>query len=328
MEKQHPLVGRKQSPEHVQKRKEAVARNRATWSEEKIANRKRRISENSKAGTPEVRKKNSDAHKGKVAWNKGRECPEWSGENHWNFGKPMPDYVKEAISKATVGRKHTDEEKAKVSAKLKGIPRSEEVKQKIRETSIAVWNTPEMKARSTGSNGATWKGLLERGLVPYDTYAAKLEGIDECRRWAEDERVLQVKCAYCGQWFSPDPHSVYNRVKSIYGQSSVGSEARLYCSQACKRNCPSYRKISIPRGYGEGTSREVQADLRKMVFERDAWKCQICETNGNLHCHHITGVVQNPIESADVDNCITLCMPHHKWVHTQQGCGYFELRCK
>ena len=40
------------------------------------------------------------------------------------------------------------------------------------------------------------------------------------------------------------------------------------------------------------------------------------------------GVVQNPIESADVDICVTLCKAHHKWVHTQAGCKYYDLRCK
>ncbi|MCK4260028.1 MAG: HNH endonuclease [Halanaerobiales bacterium] len=33
----------------------------------------------------ELRQKLSDAHKGQVAWNKGKECPQISGENHWNW---------------------------------------------------------------------------------------------------------------------------------------------------------------------------------------------------------------------------------------------------
>jgi len=46
-----------------------------------------------------------------------------------------------------------------------------------------------------------------------------------------------------------------------------------------------------------------------------------------IHCHHITGVKQNPIESADIDNCITLCKNCHKEVHQQDGCKYYELKC-
>jgi len=66
-----------------------------------------------------------------------------------------------------------------------------------------------------------------------------------------------------------------------------------------------------------------------MVFERDGWTCQRCgESYAELHCHHIIGVVQNPIESADVDNCITFCKVCHKEIHEQDGCKYHELRCK
>jgi hypothetical protein len=50
--------------------------------------------------------------------------------------------------------------------------------------------------------------------------------------------------------------------------------------------------------------------------------------DAQLHCHHIEGVEKNPIESADLDNTITLCKKCHKWAHTQEGCRYFELRCE
>jgi len=46
-----------------------------------------------------------------------------------------------------------------------------------------------------------------------------------------------------------------------------------------------------------------------------------------LHCHHIDPVSQNPIESADIDNCITLCKECHKEVHKKDDCKYHELRC-
>ena len=68
-----------------------------------------------------------------------------------------------------------------------------------------------------------------------------------------------------------------------------------------------------------------------MVLARDNYQCQICEKSldeAEFHCHHITGIKQNPIESADVDNCITLCKEHHKFVHSKKGCNYYNLRCK
>jgi hypothetical protein len=32
-------------------------------------------------------------------------------------------------------------------------------------------------------------------------------------------------------------------------------------------------------------------------------------------------------KSADMDNCITLCVKCHKETHRLPGCGYYELRC-
>lgn len=66
--------------------------------------------------------------------------------------------------------------------------------------------------------------------------------------------------------------------------------------------------------------------MRKIIFKRDDYKCQRCWSKDNLHCHHITGVEINPIERADIDNCITLCKDCHKEVHKQKGCKYHELQ--
>ena len=65
-----------------------------------------------------------------------------------------------------------------------------------------------------------------------------------------------------------------------------------------------------------------------MVFAIDNYTCQKCGSTKSLHCHHLTGLRQNPLESADLDNCITLCKKCHKWAHTQKGCTYLELQCQ
>ena len=141
-----------------------------------------------------------------------------------------------------------------------------------------------------------------------------------------DNRVLLVKCKYCNKWFSPTKSEVNNY---IYGGIS------LYCSNGCKKSCPTYRVRKHEKGFRQNTSREVQPELRKLVLERDNWTCQKCGANKDdditvtLHCHHIDPVKNNPIVSADMDNCVTLCKACHKEVHKQKGCRTSDLaKCK
>jgi len=63
--------GYKQLPEHIKKRVEAVAKTKMNWSQERYDQWKLRVSESNRAAEPEVRVKNSESHKGQMAWNKG-----------------------------------------------------------------------------------------------------------------------------------------------------------------------------------------------------------------------------------------------------------------
>ena len=63
--------GYKQLPEHIQKRIEAVVKTRENWPQEKYNQWKLRVSENNRAGDPDIRAKSSESHKGQKAWNKG-----------------------------------------------------------------------------------------------------------------------------------------------------------------------------------------------------------------------------------------------------------------
>jgi 5-methylcytosine-specific restriction endonuclease McrA len=65
-----------------------------------------------------------------------------------------------------------------------------------------------------------------------------------------------------------------------------------------------------------------------MVFERDNYICQRCGSEIKLHCHHIDPVSRNPVESADLDNCVTLCEGCHELMHTSTGCKKYKLRCE
>lgn len=141
---------------------------------------------------------------------------------------------------------------------------------------------------------------------------------------------IECKCTYCGDWFEPNQQELRSRLKAIYGD--LKGECRLYCSNNCKINCPSYNQKLYFKNQTTATSREVQPELRQMVFERDNYTCQKCNIHRDnlevgIHCHHREGILWDPIESADMDMCITLCEDCHKEAHKIDGCGYNDLKC-
>jgi 5-methylcytosine-specific restriction endonuclease McrA len=203
-----------------------------------------------------------------------------------------------------------------------GKKHSKETIEKVKRAAKERYKNPE--------NHPNWKGGIRKGgWVSYEAKAPQILFCEKVKRDTENEEILNVTCAYCGKWFRPTGSQVAGRIFSLKYNKG---ENRFYCSTHCKRNCPIYNQIKYPKGYynpfQDNTSREVQPELRQMVFKRDGWTCQKCEQyGGSLHCHHIDPVSQNPIESADIDNCITLCRSCHKGVHKQRGCRSTDLRC-
>jgi len=165
------------------------------------------------------------------------------------------------------------------------------------------------------------KSYKKLNISTYDTFQPQLDpyGI-KCRRNEDDENILEVKCMYCDRWYKPSYTSVQRKINAINGK--ITGERNLYCSDECKKTCPTYRQILYPKDYKINTSREVQPELRKLVLKRDNYTCQKCGvTNTELHCHHYEGVEVNPVESADIDQCITLCKECHNNIHKKDKCG-------
>jgi hypothetical protein len=176
-------------------------------------------------------------------------------------------------------------------------------------------------------NIAIQSKLSGKKRVLFDTFAPQLT-IEELPRRDKDGFLL-VLCTYCGRYFYPTRNAVGNRIKIINGKGS--GSLRLYCSDGCKSSCSIFGKEKWPKGFKRVSSREVVSELRQMALERDEYECQRCgkridETS--LHVHHINGATQNKMISNDLWNVITLCKECHKWVHTQEGCGYNDLKCK
>jgi len=172
-------------------------------------------------------------------------------------------------------------------------------------------------------HGAGCSKCRQSTFIPakYNIYQPQLEpyGI-KCRRDKEDQNILEVKCMYCDRWYKPSRQLVQHKIGTINGKES--GEQNLYCSDECKKACPTYKQVKYPKDYKINTSREVQPELRKLVLKRDNYTCQKCNTtNTELHCHHYEGIEANPVESADIDQCITLCKRCHNDVHKKDKCG-------
>jgi len=218
---------------------------------------------------------------------RGRNCPLCAIDEIRGYKNPF------------YGKKHTAESRERISKNRKG----------------------------KGCGRVTYsKGLYHINNIPrFDLFYKQLSpfGI-ECKRNEEDSNILEVKCYYCGKWFIPKLYMVRTKVSVIKGLRCRG-EQNLYCSDWCKYSCSTYGQKLYPKDFKPATSREVQPQLRKLVLERDNWICQKCGSTEELHCHHIDPVKENPIESADIDNCITYCKKCHKKAHQQSGCGYYDL---
>ena len=201
-----------------------------------------------------------------------------------------------------------------------------ETRSKIREARRGWKYSPAYKTSkslaSTGNKNPNWKGgVVAQQLPLFDTYAYQLIPYEECRRSQRYPSILEVRCLYCGKWFVPTMGQASRRVQHINKDTN-----KFYCSPGCKDECPSYRRKFYYKGRENIASRELQPELRRLVFKRDNYTCQRCGSKDHLHCHHIEPVISNPIESADVDQGITFCKTCHEWIHKYiPGCNYYQL---
>ena len=268
----------------------------------------------------------------------------WCCSSHWLKCEGQKNKVS-GKNNPFYGKKHK-EETNKINSEYhkgkstwnKGIPRTEEEKEKISITTKEAMKNPDiqelLKARSAllKEQHPNWNGgYYNKGIPLYNTYASRINYAENCRRNTEDRNILEVKCAYCGIWFIPTVTEVYERIRALEGRNY--GEQRIYCSYKCKIECPIYHQIIYPKDSKPETSREVQPELRQMRFELDKYTCQKCgkhkdELEVGLHCHHIEGIKWEPLESADIDKCITVCKTCHLEIHKKEGCGYHDMQCK
>ena len=224
------------------------------------------------------------------------------GKNNPNYGKTHTVEARKKMSVANIGKHFTIETRKKIS------------RGRINRVGVL---SPNYKG-----------GVTKTGLITYDACKDRLGFYEEIRKQKGTE-ILEVRCTYCGRWYTPKWFEVRNRLKAINNLNQ--GEMRFYCSENCKQACPTYCQKMYPKGFKHTSSREVSTYLRQMVLERDNWTCQICGKTileAQLHVHHMDPVGQNPMFQNDADSCITLCKGCHAMVHSRIGCRYVDLQCK
>jgi 5-methylcytosine-specific restriction endonuclease McrA len=306
---------------------------------------KKKISDSNKAEKNGMfGKKHSEETKQKISEaRKGKYC----GSKNPMYGKKHSEEALEKMSLIKKGKKHSEITKQKLSElnscennPMFGMVQSIETRFKIsianknkkRSVEYKMW----LSTHSNGANNPNWRGgIKERGVALFKTYASRINKYETCVE--NEDGYLEVQCTYCGKLFIPSLDSIRNRINAI--DSKNKGECRLYCSTSCKKECPIYRKSpeqlmkqdAIRAGLiqPDDYNREVQPELRKLVLARDNYTCQICGSTESLHCHHYVGVWQDQLESADMDNCVTLCRNCHIYkAHSQSGCSYYDMRRK
>jgi len=185
-------------------------------------------------------------------------------------------------------------------------------------------------AKFTKQNAPMWKGGVSYSNLPlFETYAGRLSKYTNEHLVYEDGlELMAVNCTFCGTIFVPSRRSIQSRLLAI--NSAIGGDSNFYCSDKCKKDCPTFGQVKYPKDFKVGTNyRYDQKAWAKLVKERDNYTCQICGAKEvAVLAHHIDPVSNNAIESADTDNGVTLCKTCHKKAHKLPGCSYRELRCK
>lgn len=134
---------------------------------------------------------------------------------------------------------------------------------------------------------------------------------DDCRKLAKNNRrnkydrefleSIKIKqCVICGNEFEVNSRSIRKK----------------YCSEQCRT------KAEYLFGNAKQYHENYKDDKRfggnkKVVLERDQYKCKLCGSNKRLNVHHIDCSGQTCEPNHELDNLITLCNSCHAMVHGQ-----------
>lgn len=251
-----------------------------------------------------------------LALNKGREISRSSlisrkkrsekmlGSKNRNYKRIFSKEERENMSKAQLGKKHSEESKLKMSLSKKGqIP----------------WNKGKRGVKTSNKGKLAWN----RGLkgVCYKT-----------KEMRERMREIALAKKY-GQWMNGKNLSEETKKKIGLGNSNPTMESRRRYSEAKKgSNNPRWisDRTKLQRYQDESKDRRSSTynNWRKEVWLRDNFKCKIAnpDCSGRIEVHHILNWKDYPELRYQINNGITLCHAHHprKRVDEAKLSPYFQ----
>ena len=145
-------------------------------------------------------------------------------------------------------------------------------------------------------------GCGERALT---THASKRYCSAACQRLVlvREKPLIPRMCASCGEVFTP----------------TYADKRRRYCSDNCSKRAFGRKHRHRARRYGV----EYEPVNRVRLFERDAWRCQIC---GVSTPRRLMGTVDP--RAPEMDHRIPMAAPHcgsHTWANVQCACRACNL---
>lgn len=177
------------------------------------------------------------------------------------------------------------------------------LREKIKELQLERAQLPKPR----GPGHFRYKGVYDKGLTLYKTYAERLSQLgEEVRQDPDNIELLNVKCYYsgCKKWFRPKWTTVVSRIAALEGRTKWGQNS-LYCSAACKEKCSLYGKTPFKCQIcgkwfvGEGriifcencspARRTFSPSIKKAIYKRDL-KFGWVKIGNEYEIHHILNV--------------------------------------
>ena len=119
---------------------------------------------------------------------------------------------------------------------------------------------------------------------------------------------VYFECRICGKEFYVRPYRAKNKNVIVCSKKCLGIFNRGSRYEFWKKQSPILKKLRTSKKY---------KDWRYRVFERDDYRCILCNKKGYLIAHHLLSFAFYPKYRFDVRNGITVCEDCHNRIHNK-----------